>query len=89
MLWHWVNCCVKLLFHHYHILLILLCYQIDGQSYLTETATTANSVQIGRRIFREIKVYDNIDTRDINTSRDKVGTDESFELSLSKSFKDF
>ena len=89
MLRHRVDGCVQFLLNHHHILLILLCNQIDRQSYLPETTAAANSVQICRRVFREVKIYDNVDAGNINTSRNKVGTDQSFKLPLPEPFKDF
>lgn len=89
MLGHWVNLCIKFLFNLYYIFLISLSNQIDSETNLTVTTTTANSVKISTSLSWEIKVNDNINCWYIDTSCNQVWTDKSFELSFSETFKNF
>lgn len=89
MLGHWVNLCIKFLFNLYYIFLISFSNQIDSETNLTVTTTTANSVKISTTLSWEIKVNDNINCWYIDTSCNQVRTDKSFELSFSETFKNF
>ena len=89
MLGHWVNLCIKFLFNLYYIFLISLSNQIDSETNLTVTTTTANSVKISTSLSWEIKVNDNINCWYIDTSCNQVWTDKSFELPFSETFKNF
>lgn len=89
MLGHWVNLCIKFLFNLYYIFLISFSNQIDSETNLTVTTTTANSVKISTTLSWEIKVNDNINCWYIDTSCNQVWTDKSFELSFSETFKNF
>lgn len=89
MLGHWVNLCIKFLFNFYYIFLISFSNQIDCKTNLTVTTTTSNPMKISATFSWEIKVNNNINCWYINTSRDEVWTDKSFEFSLSETFKNF
>lgn len=89
MLGHWVNFCVQFFFNFDDIFLISFSNQIDSKTNLTITTTTTDSVEICASFSWEIKVNDNIDCWYIDSSSNEVGTDKSFELSFSETFKNF
>lgn len=50
--------------------------QVNGQTQVTVTAGSTDSVQISLGILGEIKVDDNVYSLDINTTGEKIGADE-------------
>merc|ERR1719509_406507 len=52
---------------------IVVGYQIDGNSQVTESAGSSNSVQIRLRHLWKVEVDDNVDSLDVNSPREKVG----------------
>lgn len=88
MLWHRVNLRVQFLLDLYHVFLVILGNQVDCEPDLTESTASTDSVQIGAAFIGEVEVDNYIDCRDIDTSGDEVGTDQSLEFSLSEAFED-
>lgn len=84
---HRVNCRIQLFLNHNHIFLIILSNQVDSKTYLSKSATSANPMQVCRSILWEVKVNNYIHAWHINSSRYKIGTYQSFELSFSESLK--
>jgi len=52
---------------------IVVGYQIDGNSQVTESAGSSNSVQIRLRHLWKVEVDDNVDSLDVNSPREQVG----------------
>lgn len=55
---------------------ILVRDQVDGQTKVTETTRTTDSVQVSLGVLGEVKVDDNVDGLDIDTSGQQIGTDQ-------------
>jgi hypothetical protein len=60
------------LFNLVQIESVLIGYQVDGQTQVTKSSRAANTMQIGFGILWEIKVDDNIDGLDVNTSGQEI-----------------
>lgn len=50
--------------------------EVDGKTKVTVSARSTNSVQVGFGILGEVKVDDNVDSLDINTTSEEIGADE-------------
>ena len=88
MLWHWVDGSLKLFLDDDHILLVLLCYQVDGQSNLTISPTPPYPMQVGGGVLGEVEIYYHVHTGDIDPPRNQVGTDQGLKLPLPELLKD-
>ena len=82
VLWDSLNLSVKLVFNLKHIVLVILGDEINGQSQVSESSRTANSVQVSVTIAWEVEVDNNVDCHDIDTSREQICTYETTGLSL-------
>jgi len=82
VLWDSLNLSVKLVFNLKHIVLVILGDEVNGQSQVSESSRTANSMQVSVTIAWEVEVDNNIDRHDINTSREQICTYETTGLSL-------
>lgn len=89
MLRHRVDFRVQLPLYLYHVLLVLLSYQIYGQTDLSKSSTSTNPVQINTGLGREVKVDDHVHSLHVNTSCDQIRTHQSLKLSLRESLKTF
>lgn len=49
--------------------------EVDGKTKVTVSARSANSVQVGFGILGEVKVDDNVDGLNINTTGEEIGAD--------------
>lgn len=63
---------LKLLLNLVKIKAILISDQVDSNTKMAKTAGSSNSVQIGFSTFGEIKIDDNIDRWDINTTSKEI-----------------
>ena len=75
---------IKFLLDFNHIKLIFISDEIDGQSEVTESSRSSDSVQVGLGIFWEIEVDDYIDRLDIDTSGDQISADKTSGLVVSE-----
>ena len=85
---HRVYLCVKFPLDFDHVFLISLGNQIYSKAYLPEPTTSSDSMQVGAALSWEIEIDDDVNCWNIDSSGDKIGTDQCFELSLSKSLED-
>ena len=63
----------QILLDHPQRMTVIVRDQIHGQSQVTETSRSADTVKVRLGILREIKVDNNIDTLNINTTREEIG----------------
>jgi len=64
------------------ILLIRVSDEVDGETKMSETTRSTYSMQVGLCISWEVKVDDNVNREDINTSGKNVRTDQTSCLSV-------
>ena len=76
MLWDGGNLRPKLLFDTVEVKAIFVRHQVDGKTQMAESTGTSNAVKISFRVFGEIKVDDDIDRLNINTTSEEVGAHE-------------
>lgn len=55
---------------------IFVRYQVDGESQMTKPTRSANAVKVGFRVLGEIKVDDDVDSLNIDTTSKEVGAHE-------------
>ena len=63
---------IELLFHFDKVIFIAISNEINCKTKMSKPARSADSMQVSFRIFREIKVDHNIDSLNIDTSRDEI-----------------
>ena len=51
--------------------------EVDRETIPTKSTTSANSVEVSLSRLREVKVYNQIHTHNIDTSSKKISTDET------------
>lgn len=51
---------------------ILVSYQVDSKTQVTESARTTDSVQVGLTVLRKVKIDDDIHRLNVNSSREQV-----------------
>jgi len=66
----------KLLLNTVEVETILVCHQVDGETQMSEPTGTANTVKICFRVLGEIKVDDDIDSLDVDTTGEEVRAHE-------------
>lgn len=75
---------VQLLLYSVKVEPILIGQKIDGQTQVTITARTTNSVQVRLGVLWEIKIDDDIYGRNIDTASEQIRADQIFALTISK-----
>lgn len=55
---------------------VLVGDEVDGKSQVSETARTTDTMKVGFRVLGEIKVDDDVDGLDIDTTGEKVRADK-------------
>lgn len=65
----------ELLFNSVEIEAVLVSDHVNGETQMSVTTGTTNTMQIGFSILREIKIDDDIDGLDVDTTGEQVGTD--------------
>ena len=71
-----LNLSPKLLLNPVQVESVIPVDQIDGQAQMSKSAGSTNAMKVSLRIFREVEVDDNVNSLDIDTTRQKIGTDE-------------
>lgn len=64
------------------VLLVIIRDEVYGQTKMTETTRSTNSVKVGLSITRKIKVYNDVDGLDIDTSGEDVRADQASSLTI-------
>lgn len=82
VLWNGDNLSWQLRLNLEKILLIIVGDEVDGQTEVTESSWSADSMQVGLSVVREVEVYHNVNGNDIDTSREDVGAYETTCLSI-------
>lgn len=67
-----MNFCTKLLFYLVKIKSVFVGNQIDSKSKMTISATATNAMKVGFSVLWEIKVDDDVNCLDVNTTRQQV-----------------
>lgn len=66
----------KLLLDAVQVESVFICDKVDGETQVSETTGSSNTVKVGFRVFREVKVDDDVYSLDINATRKQVRTNE-------------
>ena len=66
----------ELLFNTVEVEAVVPVDQVNSQTKVTETSGTSDSVQVGFGVLREVKVDDNVDSLDVNTTGQKIRADQ-------------
>lgn len=77
--------CAELLLNLVEIEAVIPVDEVDGQTQMSKTSRSTNSVQVGLCVLGEVEVYDHVNRLDIDTSgeqvrADKVSTDSVAEI---------
>jgi hypothetical protein len=64
------------LFNPVDIETVLVGHEVNGETQMTKASGTTNSVKIGLRVLGEIKVDDDIDSLNVNTTCEQIRTNE-------------
>lgn len=73
---NWLNLSAKVPFNVVEVEAIIPVDQVNRQTQVTVSAGSTDSVQIGFSILGEIKVDNNVDSLDINTTGQEIGANE-------------
>lgn len=55
---------------------VLIGDQVDSETQVTETTTTTNTVEIGLGVLGEIKINDDVDGLDVDTTGQEIRADQ-------------
>lgn len=66
----------KLLLDLVKVETIFIGDQVNGQTQVTETTTTTDTMKVGLGVLGEIKVDNNVDSLDIDTTGQKIRADQ-------------
>ena len=75
-LWDRLNLSSQLLLNQIKVETILPINQVNSQTQMTKPARTTNTMKIGLSVLREIKVDDDIDGLNIDTTSEEIRTDK-------------
>jgi len=64
----WLDLSSQLLFNPVKVETVLISHKVDGETQMSKASGSTNSVKVCLRILGEIKVDDDIDSLDIDTS---------------------
>jgi len=71
-----LNFSAKFLFNPIEVETILIGYKVNSETQMSKASGTTNSMKIGLRILGEIKVDDDIDGLNVDTSGEQIRTNE-------------
>ena len=77
ILWDGNDLCIQLRLNIEEVLLIWVSDEVNGETQMSETTWSTNSMQVGFGISWEIKIDDNINWEDINTSGKNICADQT------------
>ena len=75
-----LNLSVQVVLDIKHIALVVLGDEVDGQTEVTKAARATNPVKVGVRLAWEVKIDDNVDRNDIDTTCKNVGRNQATSL---------
>ena len=81
-MWNWFDFSVQLIFNLEKMLLIIFSDEIDGETQVSKTTRSTNSVKIGFSVLGEIEIDDNVNWQDINTSCKNVSANQASGFSI-------
>lgn len=84
----WLDLGSQLLFNTVQVEAVIPIDQVDSQTQVTETSRAADSMKICLGVLREIEIDDNVDSLDINTPSQQVGTNQVAADALTEVVKD-
>ena len=73
---------MQLVFNCKQVVLVVLSDEVDGQTEVTKTTRSSDSVQVSLSILGEIEVDHNVNRNDIDTTCEQVSTDETASFSV-------
>lgn len=73
---------MQLVFNCKQVVLVVLSDEVNGQTEVTKTTRSSDSVQVGLSILGEIEVDHNVNRNDIDTTCEQVSTDETTSFSI-------
>ena len=71
---------LQLILDFEQLVLVLLSNEIDGEAEVAETTRATNSMQVGLRVFGEIKVDNDVHRHDIDTTGEQVSAHKAASL---------
>jgi len=66
----------KLLFNLVHVESVLESDEVDGETQMTKATRTTDTMEVGLSALGEVKVDDDVDGLDVDTTSDEVGAHE-------------
>jgi hypothetical protein len=78
----------QLVFNLKQIVLVTFSNEVDGDTQMSKSSRSTDSVEVSLSILWEIKVYNNIDRLNIDTSSKDVSTDKASGLSVLEVMED-
>lgn len=71
-LWNWLDLCAQLGLDLVQSESVVVGDEIDGNTQVTESSRSADSVQVGLGHLGEVEVDDNVDGLDVDTSGEEI-----------------
>ena len=76
-LWYGLYLCVKFFLDGDKIEAVVVCDEVDGQAEVTEATRASDSVEVSLRGLGEVKVDDDIDSLDVDTTSQQIYNKEN------------
>jgi hypothetical protein len=80
---------VELIFDGKQVLLVILSNEVDSHTEVTKSTRSTNSMEVGFGVLGEVKVDNDIDGLNIDTSCKDVSTDEASCFTVLKVMENF
>jgi len=81
---NWINFSIQFRFDFAKIIAVVVRDKVDGQSTMAKAAASPNAMEVGVCGTREIKVYDDVQSLNINAAGEDVGADKVAALALAE-----
>jgi len=75
LLGNWLDLRSQFHFNLVEVIAVILCDQVDGDSKMSEPSRPTDAMQVSLSHTWKVKVNDNIDRLDVNTSSEQISTD--------------
>ena len=84
VLWDGRNLGAQFILNLEHFMLVIFSDEVEGETEMTESTRTSDSVEIGVRAAWEVKVDNHVHRHDIDTTREQIGTHQASGLTVTE-----
>lgn len=84
VLWDGRNLGAQFIFNLEHLMLVIFSDEVEGETQMTKSTRTSDSVEIGVGAAWEVEVDNHVHGHDIDTTREQIGTHEASGLTVTE-----